>query len=595
MRREEATPMRDRSTTRDVNITLGNRVPGGSIVRLHLGRLIESRLLIQANSGGGKSWALRRILEQSHGHVQQLVLDIEGEFHTLRERYDYVLAARSGGDTLAAPHTAALLARRLLELGVSAVLDLYELPAHERVRFVRVFLEAVVDAPKALWHPVLVVVDEAHHFCPEDGDAESASAVIDLMTRGRKRGFCGVLATQRLSKLAKDAAAEANVKLIGRAALDNDMKRAAAELGMTSIDDRAKLRALPAGQFYAFGPGLSDQVVEILVGAVQTTHPRPGQRAAPVPPAREKVRKVLAQLQDLPKEAEQEAKTAAELRAQIASLKHQLAAHPTPPAPLPSKPVEIPILKDVQVKRLEAVVERFHREAQRLEDAAIVARDAGAEARNHGNEIKASVAAARDTQRGAAGRTLAADGRSRAAAPQLDPEPTAVTMRYARAAVLEDAVLTPNGAGDLGKGERAILTAIAQHERGVTREQVSVLTAYKKSSRDVYLRRLQALGYSNQHGETITATSAGVGAQGAGFVPLPTGAALREHWQRTLPDGEARIFAVVVEAWPGWVEREAIAVGLKKSSRDVYLRRLAARELIAAERGGVKAADHLVS
>ena len=170
--------------------------------------LLNTRLLIQANSGAGKSWALRRLLEQTHGQVQQLVIDPEGEFATLRERYDYVLAAKTGGDTLADPRTAALLAERLLELGVSAVLDIYELKAHERVQFVRRVLEALVDAPKRLWHPVLVVLDEAHVFAPEKGSAESLQAVIDVATRGRKRGYCLVQATQRLSKLHKDAAAE---------------------------------------------------------------------------------------------------------------------------------------------------------------------------------------------------------------------------------------------------------------------------------------------------------------------------------------------------------------------------------------------------
>ena len=78
--------------------------------------LVDTRLLVQANSGGGKSWALRRLLEQTHGRVQHLVIDPEGEFATLRERFDYVLAARQGGDTAADPRAARLLAERLLEL-----------------------------------------------------------------------------------------------------------------------------------------------------------------------------------------------------------------------------------------------------------------------------------------------------------------------------------------------------------------------------------------------------------------------------------------------------------------------------------------------
>ena len=173
---------------------------------IKLAKLIDTRLLAQANSGGGKSWLLRRLLEQSHGKVQQIVLDLEGEFGTLREKYDYVLAGK-GGDTPAEPRSAALLARKLLEMNVSAIIALYELDHYERKRFVKLFLESMINAPKELWHPVMVVVDEAHVFVPQTGESEAAGAVIDLATRGRKRGYCAVLATQRISKLHKDAAA----------------------------------------------------------------------------------------------------------------------------------------------------------------------------------------------------------------------------------------------------------------------------------------------------------------------------------------------------------------------------------------------------
>ena len=305
-------------------IDLGSYVGVAKYATLDLDRLIESRALVQANSGGGKSWTIRRLLEQTHGLVQHLVIDVDGEYHTLREKFDYVIAARTGGDTLADVRTADLLAKRLLELGVSAILDIYELKAHDRILFVRRFLDSLVNAPKDLWHPALVVVDEAHHFCPQHGEAESASAVIDLMTRGRKRGFCGVLATQRISKLHKDAAAEANVKLIGRASLDVDMKRAADELGFTTREERDALRHLNAGEFYAFGPGLSDTVVKIHIGDVETSHPKIGQRAVPVPAPREKVKAILSKLADLPKEAEEEAKTASELRTKVRGLEADL-------------------------------------------------------------------------------------------------------------------------------------------------------------------------------------------------------------------------------------------------------------------------------
>lgn len=337
--------------TRIVLGTSGNRK-----LRIDTERLVDTRLLVQANSGGGKSWCLRRILEQTHGQLQHLVIDLEGEFSSLREKYDYVYAAKAGGDTAAEPRAASLLAERLLELGVSAILDIYELKAHQRVDFVKRFLEALVDAPKRLWHPALVVVDEAHLFCPEKGSAESQGAVIDLATRGRKRGYCALLATQRLAKLHKDAAAECNNKLIGRTGLDVDLRRASDELGFGK-DSWPQLRRLGEGEFFAFGPAISPEVVRVKVGSVDTTHPKAGARLTYSPPApTAKVKKLLPQLADLPAEAEHRQRTAAELQKRIRELERELRKKPAPAPPPQPEVVEVPVLRKDDVARLEASV-----------------------------------------------------------------------------------------------------------------------------------------------------------------------------------------------------------------------------------------------
>ena len=327
----------------------------GKGVSVDLETLVNSRLLIQANSGAGKSWALRRLLEQSHGHIQQFVIDPEGEFASLREKFDYVLAAKAGGDTLADVRTAKLLAERLLELGASAILDIYELKAHDRIRFVRLFLDALVDAPKALWHPALVVVDEAHVFAPQVGEAESAGAVKDLATRGRKRGFCIVLATQRISKLHKDAAAECNNKLIGRSSLDVDMKRSADELGFSTKEQQQSLRTLDPGEFFAFGPAISPVVERVTVGSIQTTHPKAGSKlAGVVPPPTNRIKALLPKLSDLPAEAEAREKTVAELKAEVSHLKRQLKTAPS--QAVETKTVKVYTLKDGQLARAERLI-----------------------------------------------------------------------------------------------------------------------------------------------------------------------------------------------------------------------------------------------
>src|SRR3990167_5483496 len=322
----------------------------GNGIEMSLSKLIDSKLLIQAKSGGGKSWLIRRILEQTHGKVQQIILDPEGEFGTLREKYDYILAGK-GGNTPAEPRSAALLAKRLLELQVSAIIDLYELHPQERKHFVRLFLEALVNAPKELWHPVLVVIDEAHTFVPEKGESEAANAVIGLASLGRKRGFGAILATQRISKLHKDAAAECNNKLIGRTGLDIDRKRAGEELGFTGKDEFISLRSLKTGEFYAFGPAISDEVIKVEVGEVQTSHPKAGSRSLThVVPPTDKIKKILGKLADLPAEAHKEAQSVADLKAELTQLKRHRCEKVVEP-----KTIEKSVLKDTHITRLEKV------------------------------------------------------------------------------------------------------------------------------------------------------------------------------------------------------------------------------------------------
>src|SRR6185369_15003661 len=99
--------------------------------------------------------------------------------------------------------------------------------------------------------------------------------------------------------------------------------------------------------------------VEMKVGDVLTTHPRAGKGQAPVPPPREKVQKVLDQLKDLPKEAEEETKTLAQAKARIAELERQVKAKPAAPAAPAPKRVEVPVLKDGQLQRLEKLAGRL--------------------------------------------------------------------------------------------------------------------------------------------------------------------------------------------------------------------------------------------
>ena len=121
---------------------IGKNIETKQNVTINLPKLISTRLLIQANSGGGKSWLIRRLLEKTYGKVQQIVIDLEGEFSTLREKYDYLLVGKDG-EIPANIQTAELLAIKLLKLNVSTIIDLSELKHHERITFVKRIMQAI--------------------------------------------------------------------------------------------------------------------------------------------------------------------------------------------------------------------------------------------------------------------------------------------------------------------------------------------------------------------------------------------------------------------------------------------------------------------
>ena len=259
----------------------------GACANLDLEELLATRLLVQGNSGSGKSHLLRRLLEQSAAWVQQAIIDPEGDFVTLADRFGHLVID-------AEEHT-----ERGLEVAgerarihrVSTVLNLEGLDAENQMRRAAAFLGGLFDVERDHWYPMLVVVDEAQLFAPavagevsDEARKLSLGAMTNLMCRGRKRGLAGVIATQRLAKLAKNVAAEASNFLMGRTFLDIDMARAADLLGMERRQAEA-FRDLERGQFMALGPALSRRPLGLRIGPTDTHARNATPRLMPLPEA----------------------------------------------------------------------------------------------------------------------------------------------------------------------------------------------------------------------------------------------------------------------------------------------------------------------
>ena len=536
-------------------------------ILIDLPNLLKTRLLVQANSGGGKSYLLRRLLEQTAKDVQQIVLDVEGSFYTLREKFDYVICSPSGGDAIATPRTAALLARKLMETGASAIVDISELKAHERKTFVRLFCESLIELPKKLWHPALIVIDEIHLFAPEKGQAESAASVIDIATRGRIRGLCLVGATQRLAKLSKDVAAELNNKLIGRTGLDVDVKRAAEELGLTAKEAMPILRNMGEGEFFCFGSALTLSIKRIIVGKVITTHPDAGSGVLPKPPApSKKIKSILNELEDLPQEAEKEAKTLSEFKAEVLTLKRQLSS-----AEKKLKVNGIPESEVLKRERSSAVIAVQNYKQNNTNNPVTDTKN------NH--HIKALESIKKTVDK------------------ILNAQPPKQTNN--KASIIQSAF--DNSELKLRSGAIKILKELAaRNPAGYSKSQVGALTGYsvKGGTFGTYMSDLRRNGLIEERNGLIHATDNGIIYLGNDIPIAPkTHIEMMQQWNKALRSGAYKMLEVIVSSNKQGISREDLSIQVNMTSSGgtfgTYLSDLKRNGLITVQNQNLTANDIL--
>ncbi len=293
--------------------------------------LIGTRALVQGKSGSGKSHLVRVILEQTIAKgVQSIVFDPSGEFKTLREKCELLIAGHEadGADVPLEIRSAKQLLRRVAETRISCVLDMSELSKKEQREFVRIGLDTLHNLPRKYWGPRIIVIDECQVYAPESGKGKSDAleAVVATANEGRKRGHCLIAVTLRLSALSKDVTAELQNKLIGNT--DHiDLKRAQDALGCTA-EDREKLRKFKPGEFYATGPALNTQDLERFMGRPSTTtHPKPGahHKLKAPQPSRSVKQRILKEFETLPpSKEEEEAQTLADAKKKIRELEKEL-------------------------------------------------------------------------------------------------------------------------------------------------------------------------------------------------------------------------------------------------------------------------------
>lgn len=550
--------------------------------------------------GKGKTVTATVIVEEVLEHdIQVVVIDptdvwmgLKSSADGKRPGHDVVILGGPHGDLPLLATSGAVVADLAVDRGVSLVLSLRHLRKRDQQRFVTDFAEQLFHRKGEIENrtPLFLVIDEASQYIPQRvmGDnARMVGAIQDIVRLGRSAGLGCALIDQRPASVNKDVLTQ--IELLVCHAVTSPQDRKALDEWVKQKDSSGhrdafleQLASLPRGEAWFWLP--IDDVFELVAVRMRSTFdssktPEIGEVAAS-PEARADVD--LDELRGALEEtiAEAEANDPKALRRRVAQLEKQFAA--AGPEEDEDRAFEIVQERDRYVMAALA--------KQRTEFIELLrpVLESGSRLAAHGALVDELI---NDTEELRAGLTDVDDDVNLIDAGDSAPVPAATP----RAPRPRAPAARSNGTG-LTAGEAKILTAVAQHPTGVTREQFSVLTQYKRSSRDTYLQKLRAKGLVSIEFGQIRVTDAGHEALGPDFEPLPTGDALRAHWFGSLPQGERAVLEVVSAAYPDSITRNDIseATGYKRSSRDTYLQKLAARRLISkVERGSVRASNQL--
>lgn len=550
----------------------------------------EKHIAFLGATGSGKTSAAKRgLVEPALKDGRRVcILDPTGAWWGLRLKADgkgkgfpiYIF----GGDHADYPlraRDAVVLAETFATSSDSAIFDMSLMTVSERTQFFTEFAEAIRRKNKG---PLHLVIDEAHLFMPQAGAASGGAvpamlhAGNNLVSLGRSRGLRIAMISQRPAKLHKDSLTQAQSLVAMRLMAPQDRKAIADWIADQADPEKgreiiASLPSLKPGEAWVWSP--QDGVLRHTKFPLPATFdsskaPDIGDGAGPelAPVNLDALKGRLTAL-----EADAKANDPKALRAEIMRLRADLARPAPVPAPITDE--ERRAISDLAyqegisagrehiiglIRTVETSLANVTKEARRLADKAF-------------DEAQAMKKAA--------------------------PAPRIVNWIKENKSSIPDPRHTPkgtiNGSGaPLPRGERACLIAAAQHPNGVTRQQLTVLTGYKRSSRDAYIQRLRERGYVDA-GERIQATRDGREALGSDFEPLPTGAALRDHVLQTIPAGERKILESLIRFYPESITRSDLdeMTGYQRSSRDAYLQRLSARELVELTPGRATASATL--
>jgi len=228
--------------------------------------VVTGRTCVIGTSGSGKSYAVGVFCEElCKAQIPFALLDVEGEYSGLKERYEVIWIGEDVDcDLKWAELNVKELARSAPDI-TPLILDVSETIDPE----VKVdqFLKQIYSEVSSRRVPYLIIIEEADKFAPQVG--KRLQIIEEIARRGRKRGLGIMLCTQRPSLVDKNILSQCSNQLIGKLVIKNDLEAVTQFFPGKGLPKH--LTSLSPGSFYALG-GLSPVPLPVKIRPRETTH-----------------------------------------------------------------------------------------------------------------------------------------------------------------------------------------------------------------------------------------------------------------------------------------------------------------------------------
>ena len=238
----------------------------GGTFRVNADIVATGRTCVIGSSGSGKSYTVGVICEElCKSRVPFVIIDIEGEYSGLKEKYEAVWVGDDEKSDLKWNKVDLKLLAQYAPDCPPLILDLSETDKPREK--VGAFLLAIYREISKRRTPYLVILEEADRFAPQVG--ERLAIFDEVARRGRKRGLGLMLCTQRPSLVDKNILSQCSNQFIGKLVIKNDLQSVAQFFSSHGLPNQ--LTSLSSGEFFALG-GLSGEGVCVKIRKRETRH-----------------------------------------------------------------------------------------------------------------------------------------------------------------------------------------------------------------------------------------------------------------------------------------------------------------------------------